>query len=152
MNILRFVRNACLTAPIWSGLVGCAVGYRTPGADANPLSDLAVVSFSDSRELGTIIEVDSVPRQNWEVRRYELTPGKHTVRLTVNAGISLADLTITFSVAAGKQYQIVAAVANPEEKSATVSVTVRDKATGQDIPREVRLLNLSQPPGSERGY
>jgi hypothetical protein len=152
VSTVRLIRNACLWAPIWSSLVGCAVDYRAPGTEATPISGLAVVSFSESPELGTIVEVDGVTRPNAEVRRYELMPGKHTVRLKVNAGISIADMSITFSVDAGKDYQIVAVVESPKEKEATVSVKVHDKVTGQEIPREVHLLNLSLPPGSRPGY
>ncbi len=148
MNPSRLLRIACLSIAALSGLAGCAVVYRTPGAEATPAGELAVLEFSDDREMGTLVEVDGVPRPNWDVRRYELTPGKHAFKLNLNAGISLVSLEISFTAVAGHEYQIVQMVTTADRNSAIAKVLVRDKKTGEEVPRDIRLLGLSAATGS----
>ena len=132
----------CLPIAIVSSLAGCAVAYRTPGAESSPLSDLAIVEFKDDRDSGVIVEVDDAPRPNWDVKRYELSAGNHSFRINLNAGLASVAMKVSFAVESGHQYRVLPVVAIADQKSALAKIIIVDQSTGLEIPRQTQMLGF----------
>jgi hypothetical protein len=88
-------------------LSACTSTYRSSGAEGRPAASMAVLE-NNNEKVTNIIEVDGRHRGNVLFTRYELTPGEHTLKVALYAGIGGQGevLTIGLRVAAGETYQL----------------------------------------------
>ncbi|MDQ0038092.1 hypothetical protein J2W30_005879 [Variovorax boronicumulans] len=132
MTLLR-----CL--PLVIGLAttaGCTSVYRTPGAEAVAGSELAVLEYNGGLAIGVnIIEVDGKHRGAGFFRRYELTPGAHSITVALNLGLgfSAKSQLLTFEAKASEVYDLKYEIKNTGYNTGTWRVWIEEKATGRVI-------------------
>jgi hypothetical protein len=91
-------------------LSGCASTYRQNGLDATESSKIAVIESPPCESFQCILiqEVDGKWRGIGWIQRYELIPGKRTLKISFNSpGVrSATALLVEFSAAAGHTYTV----------------------------------------------
>ena len=109
-----------------------------------------MLEFENDPDGSSIVEVDGAIPKLAISHRYEMTPGHHTVKAQVNFGYAVVLLSVSFDLAAGEQYRIDPAISSrdvgptalDQPREATAHMFVVNKRTGEQAPRETKLLDM----------
>lgn len=118
-------------------VVGCANSvYRTPGAESQSIGQLAIVEYRGVLGAGgvNVVEVDGRHRGVGFFRRYELSPGAHSMRVDLNVpGASTKSVTLNFVAAAGGLYEVKYEIRRTDAFGGTWRVWIEDAKSGQAV-------------------
>jgi hypothetical protein len=117
-------------------LSACAPSvYRSPGAEAEDISRLAVLEYNGPATSGVVIaEIDGKPRGMGFFRRYELAPGERTLKILLNLPSARSEpVVLTFPVLAGETYELKYETRRTDFKGGTWRVWIENRRTGHPV-------------------
>ena len=116
---------------------GCASSiYRTPGAEDREIGQLAVVEYNGQLGAGgvNIMKVDGKSRGIGFFRRYELSPGEHSMTIDLNIPKASSRLvTLKFTAEAGRTYEVKYEIRETGLFSGNWRVWIEDKESGARV-------------------
>ena len=133
MHLRKFAVSALLASTL-ALLSGCASVYRTPGAEASKLADLAVLEYNGDIAGVGVSEVDGKYRGVGIFRRFELVPGDRSVTVYLaNYTIKAMPITLKFSAQAGSTYDLLYEVRPTSTRAGNWNAWIIDKQSGKTV-------------------
>jgi hypothetical protein len=110
----------------------CASVYRSPGSESLSPSEIAVIDHKNPLGSDTVIEdIDGKWRGVGIIKRYELSPGEHSITVAVNKyGYTGGKITGWFQAQAGRVYVIDAIL---DTTAMRWGISITDKELGRRV-------------------